>query len=163
MDASTTRKQTRIEQCKVNAKERSEKKRQATFDALSALQREQRSITKAAVARRAGVSLVFLRSHPDLVQAIEEAQRSWPASPSTSTAGDKAKDQVIAALQRRLDEMKQQLAAKDRELRQKQRELDRLYGKLAAATSLTDVELRCALTNALGRLAQQEMHAAEMN
>src|SRR5690242_6976418 len=34
MDESTTRKQTRIEQCKVNAKERSEKKRQATFDAM---------------------------------------------------------------------------------------------------------------------------------
>src|SRR5689334_8115825 len=109
------------------------------------------------------MSLVFLRRHPDRIQAIEEAQRARPASPSTSMAADKAKEQDIAALHRRLEDMKQQLAAKDRELRQKQRELDRLYGKLAAATPLTDVELRCALTDALGRLAQQEMHAAEMN
>jgi len=38
---------------------------------------------------------------------------------------------VIAALRRRLDEMKQQLTAKDQELRRKQREVDRLDGKLA--------------------------------
>jgi len=51
--------------------------------------------------------------------------------------------------------MKQQLAAKDRELHGKQREIDRLYGKLAAASPLTDVELRRILTDALDRLAQQ--------
>jgi hypothetical protein len=109
------------------------------------------------------VPLVFLRSHPDLIQAIEEAEKSRPASLSTSMAADKAKDQVIAALHRRLDDMKQQLAIKDRQLQQKQREIDRLYGKLAAASPLTNVELRCALTDVLGRLAQQEMPAAEMN
>lgn len=62
---------------------------------------------------------------------------------------------MIAALRRRLEEMKQQLAAKDRELHGKQREIDRLYGKLAAASPLTDVELRRILTDALDRLAQQ--------
>jgi len=61
--------------------------------------------------------------------------------PPENTA-DKAKDQVIAALRRRLDEMKQQLAAKDQELRGKQREIDLLYGKLAAASPLTDAERR---------------------
>jgi hypothetical protein len=49
--------------------------------------------------------------------------------------------------------MKQTIAARDVELREKQRELDRLYGKLAAASPLTDPELRRALTEALERLA----------
>ena len=70
---------------------------------------------------------------------------------------------MIAALRRRLDEMKQQFSAKDRELRGKQREIDRLYGKLAAASPLTDTEMRRTLTNALDRLAQQEMQTGEVN
>lgn len=160
MDASTTGKRTRTEQCKINAQVRSEKKRQAAFDALERLQLEQRTITKAAVARRAGVSVVFLRAHPDLVQAIEEAEHDLLTSPPKVSRADKAKDQVIAALRRRLDEMKQMVAAKDAELREKQRDLDRLYGKLAAASPLTDPELRRALTEAQERLRQAEgLHA----
>lgn len=62
---------------------------------------------------------------------------------------------MIAALRRRLEEMKQQLAPKDQELRGKQREIDLLYGKLAAASPLTDAELRRALVDALQRLAVQ--------
>jgi hypothetical protein len=151
MDASTTAKRTRTEQCKINAQARSEKKRQAAFDALSRLQLEQRAITKAAVARRAGVSVVFLRRHPDLVQAIEEAEHTLLTSPPLVASADKAKDQVIAALRRRLDEMKQMIAARDAQLREKQREIDRLYGKLAAASPLTDPELRRALTEAQER------------
>ena len=151
MDGSTKVKLTRSEQCQANAKKRSELKCQATLTALVQLQREKRIITKAAVARQAGVSLVFLRNHPDLLQAIEEAARTREAaaspvplqqcaevlnyraaSPSSSfdrrtidsiflntAVGDNAKDQVIAALRRRLEEMKQQLAAKDQELRRK--------------------------------------------
>jgi Family of unknown function (DUF6262) len=156
MDASTTVKMTRVEQCQANAKKRSEQKRQAALTALAQLQREKRTITKAAVARQAGVSLVFLRSHPDLVQAIEEATRTREAAAFPATPGSSAKDQVIDALRRRLDEMKQQNAAKDQELRGKQREIDRLYGKLAAANPLTDSELRQALLDALQRLQQQE-------
>jgi hypothetical protein len=156
MGASTTAKRTRTEQCKINAQARSEKKRQAAFDALSLLKLEHRTITKAAVARRAGVSVVFLRNHPDLVWAIEDAERSLLTSPPPVASADKAKDQVIAALRRRLDEMKQAIAAKDAELREKQRELDRLYGKLAAASPLTDPELRRALIEAQGRLRQAE-------
>src|SRR5215469_7941972 len=115
MDDSTTTKLTRIEQCQANAKARSEQKRQAALSALAQLQREKRAITKAAVALQAGVSLVFLRSHPDLVQAIEDAARTRVDMASPALPGTSAKDQVIAALRRRLDEMKQQLTAKDRE------------------------------------------------
>jgi len=163
MDVSTTAKLTRIEQCQANAKKRSEQKRQATLTALAQLKLEKRTITKAAVARQAGVSLVFLRSHPDLVQAIEEAARARSALVSSVSPGSLASDQVIGALRRRLDEMKQQLAAKDRELRGKQREIDRLYGKLAAASSLTDAELRSAFASALERLDQQAMPLGEVN
>jgi hypothetical protein len=45
--------------------------------------------------------------------------------------------------------MKQQLVAKDRQLREKQHEIDRLYGKLTAASPLTDNELRQALLDVL--------------
>jgi hypothetical protein len=101
------------------------------------------------------VSVVFLRSHPDLLQTIEEAEKRYQLAPPENPA-DKTKDQVIAALRRRLDEMKQQLAAKDQELRGKQREIDRLYGKLALGSPLTDAEMRRAFAETLDRLAQQE-------
>jgi chromosome segregation ATPase len=163
MDDSTTAKRTRVQQCHLNAHARSQQKRRAAFEAIAALQQEQRTITKAAVARRAGVSLVFLRSHADLVQAIEEAQRMRSASPPAEVALEQAKDQIIAALRRRLDDLKQQLANKDAQLRERQRIIDQLYGKLAAASPLTDAELRRALADALARLAQQEPHPAETN
>jgi hypothetical protein len=163
MDVSTTTKRTRVQQCHLNAHARSQQKRRAAFEALAALQQEQRTITKAAVARRAGVSLVFLRSHPDLVQAIEEAQRTLPASTPSDFPLEQAKDQIIAALRRRLDDLKQQLAIKDAQLRERQRIIDQLYGKLAAASPLADAELRRALIDALERLAQQELHPAETN
>ncbi len=162
MGASTTTKQTRSEQCRKNAQMKSEQKRQATFAAIRELQQEKHPVTRAAVARRAGVSVVFLRSHSDLLQTIEEAEQRHRLAPPESTT-DKAKDQVIAALRRRLDEMKQQLAAKDRELREKQREIDRLYGKLAVASPLSDAKMRRTLADALDRLTQQEMQTGEMN
>ena len=155
MDASTTQKRTRDEQCRKNAQTKSEQKRQATFAAIRELQQEKHLVTRSAVARRAGVSVVFLRSHPDLLQALSAAEQQHRLTPPESLA-DKAKDQVIAALRRRLDEMKQQLTAKDQELRRKQREVDRLYGKLAAASPLTNAEMQHALTEALARLASQE-------
>jgi len=155
MDVSTTAKHTRSEQCRKNAQARSEQKRQATFAAIRELQQGKHPVTKSAVARRAGVSVVFLRSHPDLLQALSEAEQQHRLAPPEG-AGGRAKDQVIAALRRRLDEMKQTVAAKDAELRQKQREIDRLYGKLAAASPLTDAEMQHVLTEALARLASQE-------
>jgi len=156
MDVSTTAKHTRSEQCRKNAQAKSEQKRQAAFKAIRDLQHEKHPVTKSAVARRAGVSVVFLRSHPDLLQALSEAEQRHRLTPSVDTA-DKAKDQVIAALRRRLDELKQQLIAKDQELRGKQREIDLLYGKLAAASPLTDEELRRTLAAALDRLTQQKL------
>jgi len=155
MDASTTTKHTRSDQCRKNAQAKSEQKRQAALAAIQELRQEKRPVTRSAVARRAGVSVVFLRSHPDLLQALEEAEQQHRLTPPESAA-DKGKDQVIAALRRRLEEMKQQNASKDQELRGKQREIDRLYGKLAAASPLTDAEMRSAFASALARLAQQE-------
>jgi hypothetical protein len=155
MGASTTTKQTRSEQCRKNARAKSEQRRQAALAAIRDLKLENHPVTRSAVARRAAVSVVFLRSHPDLLQAVEEAEHQHRLAPSVS-AGDLAKDQVIAALRRRLDEMKQQNASKDQELRGKQREIDRLYGKLAAASPLTDAELRRALADALDRLTLEE-------
>src|SRR5258708_20477735 len=106
MGASTTTKRTRTEQCKINAQARSEKKRQAAFDALSLLKLEHRTITKAAVARRAGVSAVFLRNHPDLVRAFQDAERSLLTSPSPVASADKPKDQVFSHLRRPLHDAK---------------------------------------------------------
>lgn len=158
MDASTTAKRTRTEQCKYNAQVKSEQKRRTTFEALTLLLQEGKPVTKAAVAKRAGVSVVFLRNHPDLVQAIEEAEQRRLQAP-TSPPPDRTKDQVIAALRRRLDEMKQVLGKKNAELRQKQREIDQLYGKLATGSVLTDPELRSLLADALERLTSMEEQA----
>jgi len=155
MDVSTTAKRTRTEQCRKNAQAKSERKRQMAFEALVLLQKEGKVVTKAAIAQRASVSVVFLRAHPDLMQAIEEAEQTRLHTPTTLSP-DRAKDQVIAALRRRLDEMKQTLGKKDAELRQKQREIDRLYGKLAAGSVLTDPEMRSVLASALERLAALE-------
>src|SRR5215471_11401833 len=97
MDASTPTRHTRIEQCRKNAQAKSQQKRQATFAAIRELQQEKRPVTRSAVARRARVSVVFLRSHPDLLQAIEEAEQQHQLIPPES-GSDKAKDQVVAAL-----------------------------------------------------------------
>jgi chromosome segregation ATPase len=140
MGASTTAKQTRTEQCRKNAQEKSKQKRRAAFAAIRDLQQEKLPVTRAAVARRAGVSVVFLRSTPDLLQAIEEGEQRYRLTPPENAA-DNTKDQVIAALRRRLDEMKQQNASKDQELRQKQREIDQLYGKLATGRLVGEREM----------------------
>jgi hypothetical protein len=159
MGVSTTARQTRSEQCRKNAQAKSERKRQTAFEALMLLQQEGKPVTKAAVAKRAGVSVVFLRSHPDLVQAIEEAEQERLHTPTTPSPA-RTKDQVTAALRRRLEEMKQALGKKDAELRQKQREIDRLYGKLAAGSMLTDPELRAALVEAFARIVVLEEQLA---
>src|SRR6266704_2020948 len=88
MDVSTTAKLTRVEQCQANAKKRSEQKRQAVLIALAQLQREKRTITKAAVARQAGVSLVFLRSPPSPPWLIRE--RPGDCRFTSAVGGDEA-------------------------------------------------------------------------
>jgi hypothetical protein len=162
MDVSTMAKRSRTEQCRKNAQAKSEQKRRATLEALALLQREGKTITKAAVAKRAGVSVVFLRAHPDLMQAIEEAERGRLRTPVQLPA-DCTNDQVIAAFRRRIDEMKQAMRKKDAELREKQREIDQLYGKLAAGSQMTDPELRSALAAALARIVELEEQAREGN
>jgi len=157
MGVSTTAKQTRTEQCRKNAQAKSEQKRQATFAAIRELQQEKHPVTRSAVARRAGVSVVFLRSHPDLLQALSEAEQQHRLVPPKDHARDSAKDQVIAALRRRLDELKQTVATKEAELRQKQREIDQLYGKLAAGSKLSEPELSKKLQQALSRLATEQI------
>ncbi len=154
MGVSTTAKQTRAEQCQKNAQAKSEQKRQATFAAIRELQQGKHPVTRSAVARRAGVSVVFLRSHPDLLQAIEDVGQQYRLTPPESTA-DRGKDQVIDALRRRLDELKQTVATKDAELRQKQREIDQLYGKLATGSTLSTPELSQKLQEALARLEKE--------
>jgi hypothetical protein len=161
MDSVMAAKRTREEQCKINAREKSEKKRRAAYEALSILRKEKRPVTKAAVAKRAGVSVVFLRSHLDLTQAIEEAEKSWITSSPIPTSRDNAKDQVNAALHRRLEKLKEDLAKKDAIIRQKQREIDTLYGKLAACSVLTDVDLRQKLQETLKRVAALESQMEE--
>lgn len=100
MDAFTTTSQTRAEQCKKNAQAKSARKRQETLDAIACLRQEGKPITKAAVAKRAGVSVVFLRTHNDLLQTIEEAEQVGKHQALDKSPSDKAKDQVIAALRR---------------------------------------------------------------
>ena len=159
MDASTTGHSRRVDQCKKNAQAKSAQKRQATFEAIARLRRAGEPLTRATVAREAAVSVVFLRHHPDLLQAIAAAQGE-PAQKPQRAAAQAATEQVLAAYRRRMDEMNRQLAAKDVQLHQKQWELDRLYGKLAAGSQLTQVELSQALSDALQRVTKLEEQLA---
>jgi hypothetical protein len=56
--------------------------------------------------------------------------------------------------------MKQTIGKKEAELRQKQRAIDRIYGKLAAGSLLTDPELGGALTEAFARIVALEEQSA---
>lgn len=163
MDASTTSKAGRLEQCRQNARNKSQSKRKAALEALATLEREGKPVTKAAVAKRAGVSTVFIRSHPDLVQAIEEADRARLATAVTGPDPVvKARDVVIDTLKRRLDDMKKALDAKEAALRLKQREIDALYGKLAASSPLSDQELRAKLEELQVRATKAEEQIADL-
>ena len=83
-DVSTSAKLSRSDQLRQIARQKSESKRHATFQAIRDLADPQigrgRPITQAAVAKRAGVSTVFLRSHDDLLQAINDADKARPAA-----------------------------------------------------------------------------------
>ncbi|GAC1430108.1 MAG: hypothetical protein NVSMB65_03590 [Chloroflexota bacterium] len=159
MDGSITPTLARADQCRRNAQERSTKKRAAAFEALATLQREGHTLSQAALARRAGVSTVFLRSHPDLLQALEEAEKTRPFPHPGADLRDQARDTVIAALRRRVDALHAALQAKELALRHKQREIDRLYGKLAAKSPLLPAELQQQYQEMLQRLMQREDEA----
>ena len=115
-----------------------------------------RPITQAAVARRAGVSTVFLRSHDDLLQAIAEAERTRPAGLAGVDPDARALDTIIASLRRRVDALKEEVETKNAIIRQKQREIDQLYGKLAAKSTLADSELRQLYQGAMERVRKLE-------
>jgi hypothetical protein len=92
MDAATTPSRSRAEQCKAIAQAKSAKKRAAVMAALADMRREGQVINKSSVARRAGVSVVFIRSHADLCDSIERTSNlSIQAEASDS---GKAKEQL---------------------------------------------------------------------
>jgi nitrate/nitrite-specific signal transduction histidine kinase len=135
---------------------KSERKRQAVIEAISTLQQQGVPVTKGSVAKQAHVSYPFLSKHADLLQAIEQAGGAESVGRLSSAVNNQGKDLVIAALQRRLDALKQQVQEKDAELRRKQREIDQLYGKLASRSVMTNAELRAKLAEALQRLQVSE-------
>ena len=128
----TTLRNFKAEQCRQNAQAKSDRKRQDVLEAISLLQQQQVPVTRSSVAKQAGVSYPFLSKHADLLQAIENAgslDREQRLSRAVEHAG---KDQVIAALQRRLDKLQQQVHEKEAEIQRQKREIAQLYGKLAS-------------------------------
>ncbi len=101
------------------------------------------------------MSTVFLRSHPDLLQAIAEAATQPVCGASAATAAP-ARDVVLTSLQRRVDALHAALQDKETLLRHKQREMDRLYGKLAVKSPLIPAELQQQYQDVLHRLLQQD-------
>lgn len=156
MVESTMLKDLKAVQCRKNAQMKSERKRQAVIEAISTLQQQGVRVTKGSVAKQAHVSYPFLSKHVDLLQAIEQAGGAEGVSRLPSAGNGQGKDVVIAALQRRLDTLKQQVKEKDVELRRKQREIDQLYGKLASRSEMTNAEIRAKLAEALQRLQASE-------
>lgn len=99
---------------------------------------------------------MFIRSHPDVIQAINEAEKARtvglvPVDPDTT-----ARDVLLGSLRRRIDVLSRELDAKNAIIRQKQREIDALYGKLAARSTLADPDLRQLYEEALARARMLE-------
>jgi hypothetical protein len=156
MVESITLKDLKVIQCRKNAQVKSERKRQSVIEAIAMLQQQGVPVTKSSVAKQAHVSYPFLSKHVDLLQAIDKVREAESASRLSSAVESRGKDLVIAALQRRLDTLKQQVQEKDAKLRCKQREIDQLYGKLAGRSEMTNAELRAKLVEALQRLQANE-------
>lgn len=156
MDESTTLNDFKAQQCRKIAQAKSERKRQAVFEAISLLQRQGIPVTRRSVMRQADVSYPFLNKHLDLLSAIDLAQEGDNAKKLESAAVNQSRNQALAAMQRRLDKLKQQLQDKELELREKQKTIDLLYGKLATSGELTDAELRAKLAETLKRLQAYE-------
>jgi len=160
MAASTSQGRARSDRLRRIAREKSERKRRAAFEAIHDLADpvigRGRPITQAAVARRAGVSTVFLRSHDDLLQAIAEAERVRPAGLAGVDPDARARDTIIASLRRRVAALKEEVETKNAIIRQKQCEIDQLYGKLAAKSTLADPDLRQLYQGAMERVRKLE-------
>jgi hypothetical protein len=156
MDECTTTRRSRIEQCRKNAREKSQKKRQQTLVALGELQKERKPISLVTVAKRARVSLPFLRNHPDLVQRIEEAARSQDTATHQDDREAQVTNQVLSAMRRRLEEMKGIIAKREAELRQRDGEIAILFGKLASRSALSEAEIREMMDGFTRRLYSSE-------
>ncbi len=158
MDVSTSPKLSRGDQCRKIARLKSDRKRQSAFRAIAQLADAPpgHPITQAAVARRAEVSTVFIRSHPDVVQAIDEAEKARTAGLVRVDPDTTARDVLLGSLRRRINALARELDAKNATIRQKQREIDALYGKLAAKSTLADPDLRRLYQEALARARMLE-------
>lgn len=91
------------------------------------------TISRNRVAKRAGVSLPFLRSHPDLLQVIDEAGAGQRAAAPLPPLDEMTKDHRIASLQRRLEGKDIIIAKRDEEIRRLKEDNAILYGRLANA------------------------------
>lgn len=156
MAESTTRKESKADQCRQNALNKSQQKRQAVLDTISDLQRRNIPITKKSVTEHANVSYPFLSKHIDLLQAIHDAATSDKERSLINASNKPGKNFAISVLQRQVEQLKQQVKEKEAENRGKQREIDQLYGKLASRSELTDAEIRRKLAEVLDRLQAYE-------
>ena len=152
----TTLQTARELQCRRNAQRKSERKRQAVLEAITALQQANLPVTKTTVVRQAQVSYPFLAKHADLLQAIDAAATAGSARRLASAPTVRGQDVLVAAMQRQMEKLKQQVREKEIEIRSKQREIDQLYGKLASRSELTDTQLRAKLKETLQRLQTYE-------
>jgi hypothetical protein len=144
MDASTTPKLSKEDRCRENARSKSEVKRQAFLEALALMVREGQPLAKAQVCRRAGVTPPFVGKHPDLQQALADAQSRHQTSREAAKAASSAnrsKDRLVEALRRQLDAKQTVINAKEADLRDKDRTISVLLGKLAANHPLSDSDL----------------------
>jgi hypothetical protein len=85
---------------------------------------------------------VFIRSHPDVIQAIDEAEKARTAGLVPVDPDTTARDVLLGSLRRRIDALSREVDAKNATIRQKQREIDALYGKLAARSTRADPDRR---------------------
>jgi hypothetical protein len=152
MAESTTLMDVKVNQCRQNALLKSQRKRQAVFDAIAVLQQQGIPITKRAITKQANVSYPFLAKHVDLLQAIEDASGSQELRSLENVPESRSTDIALAAMKRQMEILKQQVKEKDAEIRRKQGEIDQLYGKLASRSELTDAEIRRKLAEALNQL-----------
>ena len=156
MVESTTLQASREQQCRLNAQHKSERKRQAVLEAITALQQANLPVTKTTVVKQAQVSYPFLAKHVDLLQAIDAAAVAGTARRLASAPAVRGQDVVVAAMQRQMEKLKQQVREKEIEIRRMQHEIDQLYGKLASHGELTDTQLRAKLKETLQRLQTYE-------
>jgi len=165
MAASITNKLSRTEQCRKNAQSKSEAKRNAFLESLTLQAKEGKSLAKASVCKRAGVTTPFLRAHPDLLQALEEAQtarRAGQAGHHGSCSTDRSKEHIIEALRRQLHSKQVVINAKDAEIREKDREIRTLLGKLASSSPPSSGDLQRQLDEAVKRAERAEAKVEDL-